>query len=85
MSLGKGQNTARYIEELQDLDVGEPVDVAGAEDAAAVTIISGSGANRSNRVAVVAKVGNERLTVILTGRDANLDRVIELAELVTNA
>jgi len=85
MSLGKGENTARYIEELQDLDVGEPVDIAGAEDAAAVTIISGSGSNRSNRVAVVAKVGSERLTVILTGRDANLDRAVELAELVTNA
>jgi hypothetical protein len=84
MSLGKGENTARYIEELQELDVGEAVDVAGAEDAAGVRIVSGSGANRSNRVAVVAKVGSERLTVILTGRDANLDRVVEIAELITN-
>jgi hypothetical protein len=84
MSFGTGQNTARYIEELQALDVGEEVEVAGAEAAATVTITSGSGSSRTNRVAVVAKVGHERLTVILIARDANLDRVVEIAEMVTN-
>jgi hypothetical protein len=85
MSLGKGENTARYIEELQELDVGEDVEVPGTEDAAVVTITSGSGSNRSNRVALVAKIGNERLTVILTGRDASLDRLLEVAALVTQS
>jgi hypothetical protein len=84
MSLGIGENTARYIEELQALDVGDSVEVVGADDAATVTITSGSGANRNKRVAVVAKLGHERLTVILVGRDASLDRVIELAELISN-
>jgi hypothetical protein len=84
MSLGKGENTARYIEELQALDVGEDVEVPGTEDAAVVTITSGAGSSRSKRVALVAKIGNERLTVILTSRDASLDRVLEVAELVTN-
>jgi len=84
MSLGKGENTARYIEELQDLALGEDVEVPGTEDAAVVTITSGSGSNRSNRVALVAKIGNERLTVILAGRDASLDRVLEVAALITN-
>jgi hypothetical protein len=84
MSLGRGENTARYIEELQALDVGEDVEVPGTEDAAVVTISSGSGSSRSNRVALVAKIGNERLTVILIARDASLDRVLEIAELVTN-
>jgi hypothetical protein len=85
MSLGVAEGTVRQIQEVKGLDIGAEVSVAGTDDAAAVTIVSGSGASESTRVALVAKIGRERLTVILTGRDANLDAVIALAELVTGA
>jgi hypothetical protein len=85
MSLGEAERTAAYIEEVQDLDIGEEVDVTGADDAAAVTIMSGSGADRNTRVALAAKVGRQRLTVILIGKNANLETAVELAELVANA
>lgn len=86
MSLGRAEgSTTAYIREVESLDIGEEVTVAGADDAAAVTITSGAGASRSTRVALVAKVGRDRLTVVLTSRDANLDAVTTIAELVTNA
>lgn len=85
MSLGRAEgSTARYVEEVKSLDIGEEVTVAGTEDAAAVTITSGAGASRSTRVALVAKIGRDRLTVVLTSRDASLDAVVTIAELVTN-
>ena len=85
MSLGVAEGTTRQIHEVKNLDIGEEVVVNGADDAAAVTIVSGSGASRSTRVALVAKVDRRRLTVVLTGRDASLDAVLTLAELATGA
>lgn len=85
MSLGNAEGSdAAYIEEVKDLDIGDEATVAGADDAAAVTISSGSGASRSTRVGLVAKVGRDRLTVVLTSRDASVETVITIAELVTN-
>lgn len=84
MSLGRAEgSTAAYVQEVKRLDIGEEVTVAGADDAAAVTITSGAGASRSTRVALVARIGRDRLTVVLTGRDSSLDAVVTIAELVT--
>jgi hypothetical protein len=83
MSYGSAKQTAAYIEELESLDIGTAVTVAGAEDAAAVTLTCGSGSSRSTRVGLVAKVGHRRLSVTLTSKDATLEMAIALAELVT--
>jgi hypothetical protein len=86
MSFGKPEgSTARYIEETKTLDIAEEVSVAGADAAVAVTISSGSGASGSTRVGLVAKVGRDQLTVVLTTRDATVAAVVALAELATQA
>jgi hypothetical protein len=84
-SLYRAKATLRYIDELRELDAGEAVTVAGAQTAAAVSITTGSGRNRSTRIAVVARVGHSRLTVILSGRDPAMDTVVRVAELVAQA
>jgi hypothetical protein len=86
MSLGKPEgSTATYIEETLALDIAEEVTVAGADAAVAVTISTGSGANRSTRVGLVAEVGPDQLTVVLTTRDASVATVVALAGLATGA
>jgi hypothetical protein len=84
-SLYRAKATLRYIDELKELDAGEAVTVAGAQAAAAVSITTGSGQNRSTRIAVVARVGHSRLTVILSGRDPAIETAVRVAELVTQA
>jgi hypothetical protein len=83
MSFGEAERTAGYIDRLKDADYGDAVTVAGADDAAAVTITVG--ANDETRVGVVARVGRDRLTVVLTGENPSVDVAIQIAELVTNA
>jgi hypothetical protein len=84
MSLGTAPPTSAFIERVHALDIGEAVTVGGAEAATAVTITSGSGTSRTTRVALAARVHHDRLTVILTGRNANLDTAVRIAELVTD-
>jgi hypothetical protein len=84
MGLGRAEgDAAAHVQEIKDLDIGEEVTVAGTDDAAAVTITSGSGESRTTRVSLVAKVGRDELTVVLTGRRASLETVVALAELAT--
>lgn len=74
--------TSGYIDHLKGLDVGTGVTVPGAEDAAAVTVTSGSGGSRATRIALVAKVGHLRLSVVLTSKHPSLDTAVRVAELV---
>jgi hypothetical protein len=78
-------SVATYIDETKALDIAEEVTVAGADDAVAVTITSGSGASRTTRVALVAKVGRDQLTVVLVARRVSLDTVVAIAELAVAA
>ena len=83
MSFGEAERTSGYIDHLKSLDFGEAVTVAGADDAAGVTITAG--AEGLTRVAVVAKIGRDRLSVILTSANPSLETAVQIAELVTNA
>jgi hypothetical protein len=80
LNVQRARGITDYINHLKSIG-GVAVTVAGADNAAAITIPSGTG----SRIGLVAKIGNVSLNVSLTGKHISVDQVAAIAELITGA
>ncbi len=81
VNLQSGEGVFDYIEHLKS-GAGTAVDVAGADDAVAVTTPA---ANGGSRISLIVLIGDVSLNLGLTARHATIGKAVAVAEMVVRA
>ncbi len=81
VNLQSGEGVFEYIEHLKS-GAGTAVDVAGADDAVAVTTPA---ANGGSRISLIVLIGDVSLNLGLTAKHATIGKAVQVAEMVVRA